>query len=385
MATQPAIDLTRRANSRPSRQSKTRIPRNVRFGTCVLALSALIGATVGCSSAGADSKDSAKSTVVIQNYAGGTNSWAGYIAIEKGFFSKHGLNAKSITTQTGPNTIAGISSGSIDLGVIDPVLAMPAISKGVDLQLVAPTGVMNWSLISSDKSLTNGPYKDLVKSFKGMNVGSIALTGSGYITLQTMLDAAGLDTADVNTVATGNDTSTIAAIKTNKVAAGLTDPAGVYELQQDGYPIIVSLLPGVKGVATKIPSSLSKMVGLSGTGYYATPKWVKAHKSVAKKVQAAVADAIIWATNPAHLDDVAKLLRKSSYNVPSLSDTDWNGYVKLVLSGLTDFFPPSAADTWENVLVGGKIVPSMPKMSDWVAPGVATSAKAATDLAKADS
>jgi NitT/TauT family transport system substrate-binding protein len=75
-----------------------------------------------------------------------------YVAIDKGFFKKHGLDVTKTTAGGGANGVASVIQGSATFSVQDPMTAVLANLKGAKLRNVASVvnGVPVWIVVKND-------------------------------------------------------------------------------------------------------------------------------------------------------------------------------------------------------------------------------------------
>lgn len=84
-----------------------------------------------------------------------------YVAIDKGFFAKHGLEINTVTAGNASNAIAALISGSATFCITDPMTIGIARHKGAPIKVVsaAVTGVPVWIVVRGDSPIKT--IKDL--------------------------------------------------------------------------------------------------------------------------------------------------------------------------------------------------------------------------------
>ena len=78
-----------------------------------------------------------------------------YIAIDKGFMAKHGLNVSKLTAGGSANSVATVISKSATFSVQDPMTAVLAAQRGVGIKLVSSVvdGVPVWLVVKKDSPI----------------------------------------------------------------------------------------------------------------------------------------------------------------------------------------------------------------------------------------
>ena len=88
-----------------------------------------------------------------------------FVALEKGFYAKHGLNATILAGKGSADTVRSIASGGADFGFADIATAIVAKSRGTPVQAVAQFGYVGATILWRDEGVIKG-IKDLAgKSF----------------------------------------------------------------------------------------------------------------------------------------------------------------------------------------------------------------------------
>ncbi len=108
-------------------------------------------------------------------YTSLTENVANFVAIDKGFFEKHGINAEAVRLRGGSVVVPGLVSGEIQIGTLTSPTFVQALDGGLDLRVLRAlsetnNGDVSSGLIVGDKSGINTPA-DLVG--KTLGVGTI--------------------------------------------------------------------------------------------------------------------------------------------------------------------------------------------------------------------
>ena len=129
----------------------------------IISILALICALMGdaLETQGAELKPA---TIQMDFILGGKHApW--FVALEKGFYAKHGLNATILAGKGSADTVRSIASGGADFGFADMATMIVAKSRGTPVQAGAQFGYVGATILWRDEGVIKG-IKDLAgKSF----------------------------------------------------------------------------------------------------------------------------------------------------------------------------------------------------------------------------
>jgi ABC-type nitrate/sulfonate/bicarbonate transport system substrate-binding protein len=172
---------------------------------------------------------------------GGVVPW---IAKERGFFIKQGIDAELIYT-SGALSMQALIGGSVELvlgSIFDP---LSAIAGGGDVVVI---GSFN---NSPPYVMAVRPDIRSVKDLRGRKVGVRSLTGPATATTQFILEENGLDAKkDVQILRVGGTAVRVAALKDGQIDAALIDEAVAHQAKQSGLNILH--LEGVPQIHTGV-------------------------------------------------------------------------------------------------------------------------------------
>ncbi len=83
-----------------------------------------------------------------------------FVALEKGFYAKRGLNATILSGKGSADTVRAIASGGADFGFADIATAIVAKSRGTPVQAVGQLGYIATTIVWRDEGVIKG-IKDL--------------------------------------------------------------------------------------------------------------------------------------------------------------------------------------------------------------------------------
>jgi ABC-type nitrate/sulfonate/bicarbonate transport system substrate-binding protein len=138
----------------------------------------------------------------------GVSAW---IAQDKRFFEKYGLNVTIISIQGGAKTVAAMAGGDVPIALIGGADIINARSRGVPLQVIAglinrfPYDFVVAKNISSPSQLKGG--KGAISGFGG----------SSHFATLFALTKLGLTSEDVTLLQVGNETSRLAALQSGQI------------------------------------------------------------------------------------------------------------------------------------------------------------------------
>lgn len=125
---------------------------------------------------------------------------AAYLALEKGFFSKRGLDVELQAVTLNSNIPAALVAGSSDIGGTTPTVLLQAIDSGIDLVAVSGTNVTFAESKNSAIIARNGSGIAEPKDFIGKKVGVPGLGALIHVSLRHWFTQHRIDYKSVNYV-----------------------------------------------------------------------------------------------------------------------------------------------------------------------------------------
>ncbi|HEX9788856.1 MAG TPA: ABC transporter substrate-binding protein [Candidatus Binatia bacterium] len=120
---------------------------------------ALLLLLLGLIAAPARAAEPAPATIQLDFIIGGKHApW--FVALEKGFYAKRGLNATVLAGKGSADTVRAIAAGVADFGFADIATAIVANSRGTPVQAVAQLGYIATTIVWRDEGVIKG-IKDL--------------------------------------------------------------------------------------------------------------------------------------------------------------------------------------------------------------------------------
>lgn len=338
-----------------------------------IALTAFVGAAAaGCSSGGSNTSSTAaadsgsssapQTSITIAQYQG-IQSWITQVAVEGGFFAKHGIQAKTVTLQNGPAATAALATGDVQLIVADTPLTGPLMTKGTKLAILTGAHKVVFSLMgASHKSFPHASqgFPAVMHDLKGKSVGVYGLGTTAQFEVQALLQAAGMSKDDVKFQVTPGIPASLAALQAGRVDAAIVSPPAQYLAQKNGSTMLVDLRekqPGLTG-------SLARIAGQLDDSVWTSQQWLNGHKDAAKRIQDALVETDTWMHDPANLDKVLQYV--SDFGVPQGSPTEQKAFLQDALKVITTQVNRDALNAWMDFVVSYGLIPKSIPMSDYL-------------------
>jgi ABC-type nitrate/sulfonate/bicarbonate transport system substrate-binding protein len=232
-----------------------------------------------------------------------------FVAKDKGFAAKHGLDLKFVTPQSGVAAAQLMLAGAVQGWGTDPLIILTAASKGNNVKLAGiATPVMAYTVMVSKTGewpAEGSSFADRIKALKGKRIGVSGIGAGTDHALILMLQAVGLSEKDVTRIGIGEQQAAI-----GQLSGGAIDAFVSFSLS--GNAIIQQQTGARRYVATfdaDVPQSIRDLpfTCFAVAGDFAA----KNPKTVADWL-AAEADAIAWIrANP---DGAAEVLNAHVFN-----------------------------------------------------------------------
>lgn len=255
----------------------------------------------------------AQTKLTIVTFSGATNLPV-WIALDKGFFAKEGLDVSHEVTRGSEAVMQGIMTGKYQFGsaALDNTIAYVEGQGDVKIDnfdLVAIMGVH-----SGMSRIVARPEIKSLKDIKGQTV-AVDAANSGYgLVMFKILELNGLKRDDYKVLAVGSGPNRMTALKDNKAVAAAVSPPEDTKAKQDGYNVLAD--------ATEIIGSYQ------GSAYVVSRAWAKAHE---KEVLAFIR-AIVAASDYV-VSDKAEALQVMKKRIAGLSDADVETIYAAMTSG----------------------------------------------------
>ena len=246
-----------------------------------------------------------KQKLAVQVYSGLFMNLIPWVAQSRGYYEKHGLDVDLVSMNNGPQGLAALEGGSIQLALNNTDVMILADEKGLDLQMVSGNWGQQFSIFARQglklPHASQG-YPAVMKDFVGKKVG-VAARGSGTeIAMRATLAEAGLAPDSVAYVAVGGTTGQVPALRSARVDFVVVPMEGAAVLK--AMDLGTSVVDFQKGEG---PQSFQRLTDCYD-GFFGKRSWIVGHEDTLKRFIAANKEAEAWARNPANLTALSKLM-----------------------------------------------------------------------------
>jgi len=217
-----------------------------------------------------------------------------WLGVEQGLFRKQGVDVQLVYIRTGPQTIAAMAGGEIQMIYSIPAVVLSAAASGMDLAMFG--GIVN----KAEGEIVVAPTIRAPEDLKGKRVGVQSIGGGIWSQTMLALEHFGLEpTRDkINVMVIGGDQAVIAqALSNGVIDAAYLGYAFSSALKSKGFRVILDL-----GKAP-IPYQGLALIGRSS--------YLKQNAAVADAVLRGVLDAVAFIQTPVRKEVVMKSLMKN--------------------------------------------------------------------------
>jgi ABC-type nitrate/sulfonate/bicarbonate transport system substrate-binding protein len=167
----------------------------------------------------------------------GENPTAVWLAIEQGFYRKHGLNVEAIFMRNGPLSMAAMVSGDVQMVFTSANNVLNAAAAGMDVVIVANV------IAHGDGVFMARPEIQKPEDLKGKRVAIQSIGGGGWANNMLCLDYLNLDPErdKIQFVVLGDQPSRVQALESGRVQGSWIGYTFSEPLKKKGYPALVDL------------------------------------------------------------------------------------------------------------------------------------------------
>ncbi len=215
-----------------------------------------------------------------------------WIAAEKGFFAREGLDGRLVFIRTSPVIVAAINSGEIQAGYTAGTAALSAATRGLDLQIVANTrSKLTYQIVTK-------PEIKSAADLKGKIFGVQAIGGTVWMGAMLGLEHLGLDPErdKIKVIAIGDQTVLAQALESRRIDATVLDPDLAIPMSKKGFRTLSDLSQG--------------NIALAGTGLVFRKSFVSEKRETVEKAVRAFIRAMGYLFDPRNKAEVLEILLK---------------------------------------------------------------------------
>ncbi len=254
-------------------------------------LALAVAAALGLTAAGADAQAPQFNVGAVNN----TGGLVVFVAVDKGFFAKHGLDAKVVVRNTGPEISKALDAGEIDVGAANVSNIPVALERGLDVRAIVGYVGSSFAKSTDDNMLGIAVRPDSginsITDLKGKSVGT-TFGSINDMYLVEILRKNGLSESAVNRI-NSTPAAMVALFDTGKV-----DAMAVWE------PYLTRMLEKVKGA--KLIARGGDLVCFCAAAH-GKPERIYKDRDVTQKYVNAMSEAARFVRDPKNLDEVGSI------------------------------------------------------------------------------
>jgi NitT/TauT family transport system substrate-binding protein len=233
--------------------------------------------------------------------------WPNYVAAQKGFYARQGVEVDDVIVD--PNvTVSALIGGSVDLSYADATQLFLALEKGANLVAVG---------LGTDRQpyhLMAAPGVKSVADLKGKKIGVASAIDIYTYVVKQILRKGGLDPEkDVDWVVGGGQNQRVSALIGGAIQAGLASPPSDTRLRDLGFTSL-AFTPDLYPNLTLSQTTVRR-------------DWAEQHPDVLRKVLRAQLDAVRWLNNPANKAEALQLLETTINAKPTEAEAAYAYYI----------------------------------------------------------
>ena len=244
-----------------------------------------------------------------------------YVAREKGFFGRHGLNV-DLSQIGGTQQVAALLSGELQFGALGANEVANADLRGADLVMIATCSDLPIFSLYANKKYTSVP--ELAGQSIGVTTAGSATDAAAHLFLKQydMLDKVKILPAG------GTVPAILAAMDQGNIAGGILSPPTTSRAEDAGYAELVN------GARLGVP--------MNHSGIAISRGYMKDHMDEVKNFLAAYQEAWTFAADPKNKSDVVAVLAQYTQSDDRLSEIGYQAMVPIWTGNKTPRVNPQA-------------------------------------------
>jgi ABC-type nitrate/sulfonate/bicarbonate transport system substrate-binding protein len=245
-----------------------------------------------------------------------------WVAQEKGFFAKNGIDVQTVFIPGSPTLIASINTGDVQMAYTGGTATLGAAVGGLDMKIIAAFS----NFVQTD--LVVRPEIKTPAELKGKRIGVTSIGGTGWMSAMLALEQIGINPErdKVSLAAFGDQRVITQALEANTIQGASL--AGIFSrrLKRNGYNFLAEV--------EKIP--------LVGTSIVLKADYLASHQPLVRSALRALIEGHGFVLNPANKQAVMEVMtKKLAINDPVAANDGYEDYVRrtdkrafVVLDGL---------------------------------------------------
>jgi NitT/TauT family transport system substrate-binding protein len=232
-----------------------------------------------------------------------------WVAQERGFFAKNGIDVQTIFIPGSPTLVATLNTGDVQFGYTGGTATLGAAVGGLDVKILAAFS----NHIQTD--LVVRPEIKTAADLKGKRIGVTSIGGTGWMSAMLALEQIGLNPErdKILFAAFGDQRVITQALETGTIQGASL--AGIFSrrLQRSGYHFL--------GDVEKIP--------LVGTSVVVKGDYLASHQAIARNTLKALIEGHGFILNPANKAAVIEIMtKKLGITDPVAANDGYEDYVR---------------------------------------------------------
>lgn len=300
--------------------------------------------------------------LAIQVYPGLFINLLPWVAQAKGFYRAHDVKVTLVPLGNGPQGLAALEGGSIQLAQNNTDFMLLANAKGLKLQMVVGEWGQQFAFVAR-KGLTlphlSEGYPAVMKDLVGDKVGVSARGAGTEYAMRAALSQAGVDPNSVRYVAVGGTTGQVPALRSgvvDVVVAPLEDGA---VLQGMGVGTIIVDFQKGQG-----PQSFQRLSDCY-EGFFGNQRWIERNGETLRRFVAAEKEAEAWARDPANLNELVSI-GLANRPIPGVPDPRALAKGYLSSAQFQTKYDAACVANWNDLLVQVKLLQKPVPIADIV-------------------
>lgn len=216
-----------------------------------------------------------------------------WLGAEQGLFRKHGVNVEVINIRSGPQTMAALVSGDIQVAYTIPGSVVSAATSGLDVAFFA--GIVN----KADGDFIAGPSIHSPEDLKGKRIGVQSIGGGVWSMAMLAIEHLGLEpNRDKMTVMIVGDSPVLAqSLESGGIEATYLNYTHSRALKEKGFPVLLDL--------GKAPIPYQGLAAATRRGY------LKQNPQIVDSLMRSFVETVAFIHKPGNKDTVIKSLVKN--------------------------------------------------------------------------
>ena len=216
-----------------------------------------------------------------------------WLGAEQGLFRKHGINIEVINIRSGPQTMAALVSGDIQIAYTIPGSVVSAATSGLDVAFFA--GIVN----KADGDFIAAPSIHNPDDLKGKRIGVQSIGGGVWSMAMLAIEHLGLEpNRDKMTVMIIGDSPVLAqSLESGGIEATYLNYTHSRALKEKGFPVLLDL--------GKAPISYQGLAAATRRGY------LKQNPQIVDSLMRGIVETVAFIHKPGNKETVIKSLVKN--------------------------------------------------------------------------